>query len=27
VLEGSAAELSANEDIQKFYLGVDAAAP
>lgn len=26
VLEGSAAELSANEDIQKFYLGVDAAA-
>ena len=24
VLQGSAAELSANEDIQKFYLGVDA---
>ena len=26
VLEGSAAELSANEDIQKFYLGVDRSA-
>ena len=24
VLQGSAAELAANEDIQKFYLGVDA---
>ena len=24
VLQGSAAELSDNEDIQKFYLGVDA---
>ena len=26
VLEGSAAALSANEDIQKFYLGVDRSA-
>ena len=26
VLEGSAADLSANEDIQKFYLGVDRSA-